>query len=313
MVNFDVRQLEYFVVAARLGSYSQAAHELFVTPQAVSHGIQLLEARIGNKLFTRVSNGVALTDFGAGFLGQAQKVLDELDRLQALVDRHRQEGHPGLVVGIHPLCFEENGGTLNRNVLLAFQRQHGPDSVAYVEMNGSAITEALLKGSIDLGISVPPENADEAFDLRPLKRFAIAAIASRRFPGHFAPCDDAVSINELSQGALVLFTEETAYNDCLLEEACREGCDLPIASMRVHAHGDMGFLAGHQLYVVRPLQHALRTVHDGRLRVIPILDGTGSRIEMPLAILNKRGHTPSAIEEEFCELVQKRYRDAPAA
>ena len=46
----NISQLEYLVSAIHLGSYSRAAKEQFVTPQAVSKAIRTLESELGLKL-----------------------------------------------------------------------------------------------------------------------------------------------------------------------------------------------------------------------------------------------------------------------
>lgn len=56
--------LRAFEAAARLGSFKAAAHELSVTPTAVSHQIRALEAQTGLELFDRQVRKVSLNDAG---------------------------------------------------------------------------------------------------------------------------------------------------------------------------------------------------------------------------------------------------------
>jgi LysR family glycine cleavage system transcriptional activator len=57
--------LRSFEAAARKLSFAEAAHELYVTPAAVSHQIKRLEAYVGTPLFERRNRSVLLTDTGA--------------------------------------------------------------------------------------------------------------------------------------------------------------------------------------------------------------------------------------------------------
>lgn len=57
--------LRAFEAAARKLSFAEAAHELFVTPAAVSHQIKRLEAHLGIPLFERHNRSVVLTEAGA--------------------------------------------------------------------------------------------------------------------------------------------------------------------------------------------------------------------------------------------------------
>lgn len=56
--------LRAFEAAARLGSFKEAADELFVTPTAISHQIRSLESQLGVGLFIRRARRVELTVVG---------------------------------------------------------------------------------------------------------------------------------------------------------------------------------------------------------------------------------------------------------
>ena len=50
--------LRLFEAAARCGSFKQAAHELNLTPGALSHGMDSLEQWLDAELFERTAHGV---------------------------------------------------------------------------------------------------------------------------------------------------------------------------------------------------------------------------------------------------------------
>jgi DNA-binding transcriptional LysR family regulator len=60
--------LEIFATAARCGTFSRAAKELFVTQSAISRQIQQIEAHLGATLFVRHKNGLSLTPEGEALL-----------------------------------------------------------------------------------------------------------------------------------------------------------------------------------------------------------------------------------------------------
>lgn len=60
--------LRLFEAAARHGSFKQAAHELNLTPGALSHGIDTLENWLDVELFERNAHGITLTAAGRQFL-----------------------------------------------------------------------------------------------------------------------------------------------------------------------------------------------------------------------------------------------------
>ena len=60
--------LSEFLAVAKYGSFRRAAHDLGVTPGAVSQAIQAIEARLRQPLFHRTTRSVALTEAGERLL-----------------------------------------------------------------------------------------------------------------------------------------------------------------------------------------------------------------------------------------------------
>ncbi|RYC32372.1 LysR family transcriptional regulator [Lichenibacterium minor] len=70
-----LEQLRIFVAVAEREHVTRAAEALHLAQSAVSAAVSGLEERHGAKLFHRVGRGIALTDAGAVFLGEARAVL----------------------------------------------------------------------------------------------------------------------------------------------------------------------------------------------------------------------------------------------
>ncbi|EJL03352.1 MULTISPECIES: LysR substrate-binding domain-containing protein [Pseudomonas] len=74
-----------FESAARLGSFKAAAHELNVSPAAISHQVKSLEAYLGVRLFERSSQSVRLSVDGERLHPQLHRALLDIQHgLQAL-------------------------------------------------------------------------------------------------------------------------------------------------------------------------------------------------------------------------------------
>lgn len=63
-----------FMTVVELGSFTSAARELFISPQALSQQMELLEEEVGVPLFVRTKKGVSLTLAGKEFLTGAQEL-----------------------------------------------------------------------------------------------------------------------------------------------------------------------------------------------------------------------------------------------
>ncbi|WP_153916814.1 LysR substrate-binding domain-containing protein [Shewanella sp. TC10] len=74
----SLRGLRCFCVAAECLSFKETAHQLFLTPSAVSHQIKQLEESIQLALFKRQTRSITLTDDGRRFYQQIAPLMVQL-------------------------------------------------------------------------------------------------------------------------------------------------------------------------------------------------------------------------------------------
>ena len=86
------RQLRAFEAAVRLGSFKQAAAELFVTQAAVSHQVKALEETLGVNLFVRGTREVRPTDEAVAYAGRLATAFELVSTATADIDRKRMSG-----------------------------------------------------------------------------------------------------------------------------------------------------------------------------------------------------------------------------
>lgn len=95
-----LRNLATFELAARVGGFSRAAHELGLSRVAVSRQMTELEARLGQKLFQRNHRGVSLTAPGRALLDQVAPALGNIGN--ALNQTRRLRSRPRLSITATP-------------------------------------------------------------------------------------------------------------------------------------------------------------------------------------------------------------------
>ncbi|MDO4904917.1 MAG: LysR substrate-binding domain-containing protein [Lautropia sp.] len=76
--NFPISVLRTFEAAARTGSFRAAAHELCLSPSAVSHAIRRLEESLGTALFRRSTRSIRLTPAGEALYTHVDRALEAL-------------------------------------------------------------------------------------------------------------------------------------------------------------------------------------------------------------------------------------------
>ena len=77
----NITELRYLVAIRKWGSVSAAAKQLYAAQPNVSKALKNLEEEYGIRIFERSSTGMIPTEQGRHFIRQAERVLDEVDRL----------------------------------------------------------------------------------------------------------------------------------------------------------------------------------------------------------------------------------------
>jgi DNA-binding transcriptional LysR family regulator len=79
------RQISTFVEVVAKGSLSAAARAEGIAPAMIGRRLDALETRLGVKLLQRTTRKLALTDEGAAFLEDCQRILAELEEAESAV------------------------------------------------------------------------------------------------------------------------------------------------------------------------------------------------------------------------------------
>lgn len=89
------RQIETFVEVVARGSLSAAARAEGIAPAMIGRRLDALEARLGVKLLQRTTRRLVLTDEGAAFLEDCQRILAELEEAESAASERsaRATGH----------------------------------------------------------------------------------------------------------------------------------------------------------------------------------------------------------------------------
>ncbi|MDR0226973.1 MAG: LysR family transcriptional regulator [Burkholderiaceae bacterium] len=99
----SLSELHAFAAAARLGSYSLAAQELYVTQGGISRAIARLEEHLGFALFERQGRRSVLTQAGREYLQAVEPAVHSIESASAAV-RRRHFG-PQLRLSVVPTLF----------------------------------------------------------------------------------------------------------------------------------------------------------------------------------------------------------------
>ena len=100
----EIRQLQTFVQAAQLESFSKTAEMLGYSQSAITVQMRLLETELNTRLFDRMGKKVVLTPQGREFLKSANKILYEVNKASKSMNDDRELTNPLHVGTIESLC-----------------------------------------------------------------------------------------------------------------------------------------------------------------------------------------------------------------
>ncbi|MGK0186319.1 MAG: DNA-binding transcriptional LysR family regulator [Verrucomicrobiales bacterium] len=146
----DLRQLRGFEALARLGGFTAAAKELFVTQSAVSHSIKALEETLDCQLIERQGRKIDLTDQGRALLLRTRRILEELRVGVGEVGDLHYWGRGRIRVGV----TASMGTGLLPAVLREF-RESFPDADIEVETgNTLELLDKLQSGAVNMALGL---------------------------------------------------------------------------------------------------------------------------------------------------------------
>ena len=113
----EIRQLKYFLSAAKHLSFTTAAQECYIVQSAMSQQIAALEKELGVTLFERGGRTMALTAEGRAFRQEAEKILRQVTESTVLVQTISSGYGRTLRLGCH-------GNLLHRELVSGLARLH---------------------------------------------------------------------------------------------------------------------------------------------------------------------------------------------
>jgi DNA-binding transcriptional LysR family regulator len=147
---FTLRQLHYFVTAARVGQISVAATEANISQSAMTLAIAELERVLGAPLFERSRSGVRLTYDGHAFLQQAQAVLQVAGEA-ARFPFHRRTDVSGRLEVAASYTVQ---GYFLLPAIAKFRKLFPLIDIVPVELPRPQIERGLHEGSIELAVAL---------------------------------------------------------------------------------------------------------------------------------------------------------------
>lgn len=159
----DLKQLEYFVRVAELGSFTRAALALDVAQPALSRQVRLLEVELRQSLLTRNGRGAVPTEAGQLLLAHGRGILHQVQRAQEELAQARGALAGRVAVGLPTSVAKVLTVPLTR----AFQRALPQATLSISEGLSIALASDLRCGRLDIAL-LHNTGASSELELAPL-------------------------------------------------------------------------------------------------------------------------------------------------
>ena len=220
----DLKQLEYFVRVAELGSFTRAAQVLGVAQPALSRQVRLLEVQLRQHLLSRNGRGATPTEAGRVLLEHGRGILHQLERAREDLARMRSGLAGRVAVGLPPSVARMLTVPLTR----AF-RQHLPEAqLSISEGLSSAMQENLRSGRLDIAVLYNP-GLPEGLELHPLAQEELQLVQLRPPGLEEDPPPPPLTLAEVARLPLVIPTRPNAFRALLESALAAVGCTPQIA------------------------------------------------------------------------------------
>ncbi|HSV58628.1 MAG TPA: LysR substrate-binding domain-containing protein [Variovorax sp.] len=299
----DLKQLEYFVRVAELGSFTRASIVMDVAQPALSRQVRQLEVELRQNLLTRNGRGVTLTDAGRVLLEHGRGILHQIERAKEDLGRLRGALAGRVAVGLPPSIAKRIAVPLTR----AFRQQLPNASLSITEALSSSIQESVIAGRIDLALLYNPAPSAEIDSVVILEEELYLV-------GPAAEGDAEVSLRDLAAAPLVIPTQPNSIRMLVEAELANIGCRPSIAmeidgvaailDLVVDGVGLAVLSANAVLTAPRPQEFSIRRIANSPLR---------SRLALAASSQRPATLTQQATLKLLREVVSETMRGVPSA
>ena len=233
----DLKQIEYFVRVAELGSFTRASVVLDIAQPALSRQVRLLEVELRQNLLVRNGRGATPTEAGLLLLEHGRGILHQVERAREELGRVRGGLAGRVAIGLPPSIAKVLTVPLTR----AFRVQLPDAALAISEGLSVAMRESLTTGLLDIALlyNTSPAPGIEITALLEEELFLV----QRRAPGQTdaggegkaqaqAQAQAPISLDALTQFPLVIPTRPNSIR-MLVESALAAQGKRPQISLEI--------------------------------------------------------------------------------
>jgi len=220
----DLKQLEYFVRVAELGSFTRAAVALNVAQPALSRQVRQLEVELRQNLLIRNGRGATPTEAGKLLLEHGRGILHQVERAREELGRVRGALAGRVAIGLPPSVAKAMAVPLIREF-----RKRMPDATLSISEGLSVgMHEALATGRLDIALLYNASPSPD-IELAPLLEEPLFLVQHHTGKAPPAARTRPVPLREVASLPLVIPSRPNAIRMLVETEMANLGCRPQVA------------------------------------------------------------------------------------
>ena len=220
----DLKQLEYFVRVAELGSFTRAAQALNVAQPALSRQVRLLEVELRQNLLVRNGRGASPTQAGQLLLEHGRGILHQVERAREELGRVRTGLTGRVALGLPPSVARVLTVPLTR----AFRLKMPEAQLSISEGLSTAMQENLQNGRLDIAVLYNPSQV-AGIEHTPLVQEELLLVQPRPPGLQEDPPPPPIALRDIASLPLVIPTRPNAIRMHVESEMAAIACRPQIA------------------------------------------------------------------------------------
>lgn len=292
----DLKQIEYFVRVAELGSFTRASVALNIAQPALSRQVRLLEVELRQNLLVRNGRGATPTEAGKMLLEHGRGILHQVERAREDLGRVRG-GLAGRVAVGMPTSVAK---VLTVPLIRAF-RERMPDATLSISEGLSvAMNDALTIGRIDIALLYNPLPSPDV-ELAELIEEDLVLVQNE---AHRSKEGLPITLREMAVVPLVIATRPNALRALVEAEMSAVGKRPTIALEIDGVAAILDLVADNAGSAVLPANAVRTAAHPERYSMRPV-SGLRSRICLATSALRPATLTQRAMQELITDTMRK--------
>jgi len=290
-MHLTFQQLKLFEAVSRLGSYTRAAEELFLTQPAVSIQVKRLETQTGLPLFEKIGKKIFPTAAGKAMYSASVDILKRVQDLSITIEELQ-----GDVKGSLQVSVVSTAKYFLPNLLGAFLQQHPDVEPKLTFTNRARVIDRLMNNDDDFVImgQIPEDETLEAY---PFLNNILGIIAP---PNHPLANKKNITLKEITNQRF-LIREIGSGTRYVIEQLLEKN------GVKIETYMELGSSEALKQAVMARLGIAVVSLHSVQLELevkkLTVLDVEGFPLKRRWYVVHLKGRKLSLVARTFLDFI----------